>query len=47
VHAAKVGFEKYFLHKVRQGKSETFYENLVLDVLGIRKLKDIHIEPAE
>lgn len=47
VHAAKIGFEKYFLHKVRQGKSETFYENLALDVLGVKKLKDIHIEPAE
>jgi sulfide:quinone oxidoreductase len=47
VHAAKVGFEKYFLHKVRQGKAETFYENLTLDVLGIKKLKDIHVEPAE
>ena len=47
VHAAKVGFEKYFLHKVRQGKSETFYENLVLDALGIRKLKEIHVETAE
>ena len=46
VHAAKVGFEKYFLHKVRQGKAETFYENLVLDMLGIRKLKDIHMETA-
>ncbi len=44
VHAAKIGFEKYFLHKVRQGKAETFYENLVLDVLGIRKLKDIRTE---
>ncbi|WP_313192464.1 FAD/NAD(P)-binding oxidoreductase [Shinella zoogloeoides] len=47
VHAAKVGFEKYFLRKVRQGKAETFYENLVLDMLGIRKLKDIHIETAD
>jgi sulfide:quinone oxidoreductase len=47
VHAAKVGFEKYFLRKVRHGQSETFYENLVLDVLGIKKLKDIHLEPAE
>ncbi len=47
VHAAKIGFEKYFLHKVRQGKAETFYENLTLDMLGIKKLKDIHIEPAE
>ncbi|UDL90706.1 NAD(P)/FAD-dependent oxidoreductase [Mesorhizobium sp. PAMC28654] len=47
VHAAKVGFEKYFLHKVRQGKSETFYEGLALDLLGIKKLKAIHMEPAE
>ncbi|CAN7635285.1 NAD(P)/FAD-dependent oxidoreductase [Neorhizobium sp. LjRoot104] len=47
VHAAKVGFEKYFLHKVRQGKSDTFYENLVLDMLGIKKLKEIHMETAD
>lgn len=47
VHAAKVGFEKYFLRKVRQGKAETFYENLVLDMLGIKKLKEIHVETAE
>lgn len=47
VHAAKVGFEKYFLHKVRQGKSETFYEGLALDLLGIKKLKAIHMEPVE
>ncbi len=47
VHAAKVGFEKYFLHKIRQGKSETFYEGLALDLLGIKKLKAIHTEPAE
>ncbi|HVX99283.1 MAG TPA: FAD/NAD(P)-binding oxidoreductase [Pseudorhodoplanes sp.] len=47
VHAAKIGFEKYFLRKIRQGKAETFYENLVLDMLGIKKLKDIHMETAE
>ncbi len=47
VHTAKIGFEKYFLHKVRQGKSETFYEALALDMLGIKKLKAIHNEPAE
>ncbi len=47
VHAAKVGFERYFLHKIRQGKSETFYENFTLDLLGIKKLKDIQIEAAE
>ncbi|MGB3901045.1 MAG: FAD/NAD(P)-binding oxidoreductase [Mesorhizobium sp.] len=47
VHAAKIGFERYFLRKVRQGKADTFYENLVLDMLGIRKLKEIHIDTAE
>jgi len=46
VHTAKVGFEKYFLRKIRQGKSETFYEKLALDVLGISKLKEIHEETA-
>ncbi len=39
VHGAKIAFEKYFLHKVRRGTSETFYEKLALDVLGIDKLK--------
>jgi sulfide:quinone oxidoreductase len=46
VHAAKVGFERYFLRKIRQGKSETFYETLALDMLGISKLKEIHEEVA-
>jgi sulfide:quinone oxidoreductase len=46
VHAAKVGFEKYFLRKIRQGKSETFYEKLALDALGIHKLKEIHEDPV-
>ncbi len=39
VHAAKIGFEKYFLHKLRRGASEPFYEKLALDMLGIGKLK--------
>jgi sulfide:quinone oxidoreductase len=39
VHLAKVGFEKYFLHKVRRGTSEPFYEKLALHALGIRKLR--------
>ena len=39
VHTAKIGFEKYFLHKIRRGTSETFYEKLTLDILGIDKLK--------
>ncbi len=40
VHLAKVGFEKYFLRKLRQGKSEPFYESLALKTLGIAKLKE-------
>jgi len=41
VHGAKVAFEKYFLHKIRRGTSETFYEKLTLEILGINKLKEI------
>ena len=43
VHTAKVGFEKYFLHKIRSGVSEPFYERLALQVLGIDKLKEVRI----
>ena len=39
VHAAKVGFEKYFLHKVRSGVAEPGYERLVMRMLGIDKLR--------
>jgi len=39
VHLAKVGFEKYFLRKVRMGTSEPLYEKLALQMLGINKLK--------
>ncbi|MDH4385949.1 MAG: FAD-dependent oxidoreductase [Caulobacter sp.] len=39
VHLAKVGFEKYFLAKVRRGESEPFYERLALEIMGIRKIK--------
>jgi len=45
VHAAKIGFEKYFLRKMRKGESEPFYESLALNMLGIEKLKEV--EPAE
>ena len=41
VHAAKIGFEKYFLKKIKEGKSETFYEKLTLNLLGITKLKEL------
>jgi len=39
VHLAKVGFEKYFLHKMRKGTTEPVYEKLVMNALGIAKLK--------
>ena len=39
VHMAKIGFEKYFLGKVRKGRSETFYENAALNLLKTQKLK--------
>jgi len=39
VHLAKVGFEKYFLRKIRKGESEPFYEKLALQVLGVDKLR--------
>ncbi|HZX32536.1 MAG TPA: FAD/NAD(P)-binding oxidoreductase [Rhodocyclaceae bacterium] len=39
VHMAKVAFEKYFMYKLRKGKSEPVYERIVMDALGIMKLK--------
>src|SRR5574337_1235620 len=45
VHPAKIGFEKYFLRKMRKGESEPFYESLALNMLGIEKLKEV--VPAE
>jgi sulfide:quinone oxidoreductase len=40
VHLAKAGFEKFFLGKIRKGESEPFYEKLLLETMGIHKLKD-------
>lgn len=39
VHVAKIAFEKYFLHKIRRGESEPFYERFMMERLNIRKLK--------
>ena len=41
VHAAKVAFEGYFLHKVRSGKAEPLYEKLALDLIGAHKLRRV------
>ncbi len=40
VHLAKVGFEKYFLRKIRTGESEPFYERFLMRQLDIHKLKE-------
>ncbi len=40
VHWAKLGFEWYFMRKIRQGVSEPFYEKMVMRMLKITKLKE-------
>ena len=40
VHLAKIGFEKYFIRKMKQGNSEPFYEKFIMHKLGIRKLRE-------
>ncbi len=40
VHLAKVAFEKYFLRKMKKGTSEHVFEKVVMNALGIMKLKD-------
>lgn len=47
VHMAKVGFEKYFMRKIRSGESEPFYERFLLSQLDIPKLRKPVIDPAE
>ncbi|RYH12240.1 NAD(P)/FAD-dependent oxidoreductase [Tropicimonas sp. IMCC6043] len=42
VHYAKIGYEKYFLRKIRIGKSEPYYERFALKALGLDKLKVTH-----
>ncbi len=39
VHIAKVGFEKYFLYKMKNGTSEPLYEKYLLKALGIERLE--------
>jgi len=40
VHMAKIAYEKYFLHKVRNFKAEPYYEKMILQWVGARRLKD-------
>ncbi len=39
VHLAKVAYEKYFIHKVRNAKTEPYYEKTVLKMLGATRLQ--------
>ncbi len=39
VHVAKIAFEKYFMRKMKRGTSEPMYEKLIMDAMGITKLK--------
>jgi sulfide:quinone oxidoreductase len=39
VHLAKIGFEKYFMRKIRKGISEPFYEKMMLKFMGVVRLK--------
>lgn len=39
VHYAKIGFEKYFIHKVQVGESMPFYEKFALELMDIHKIK--------
>ena len=40
VHLAKVGFEKYFLYKMRRGSAEPVFERYLLKVFGVTRLKE-------
>ena len=39
VHLAKAAFEKYFLHKVRAGVSEPYYEKAIMRLIDMNKVK--------
>ena len=39
VHQAKIGFEKYFMRKMRKGNTDSVFEVFILKALGIEKLK--------
>ena len=40
VHLAKIGFEKYFLRKMRTGATDPFYEKWAFKTLGIKRLEE-------
>jgi sulfide:quinone oxidoreductase len=38
VHLAKIGFEKYFIRKMKKGSTEPIYEKYVLKLMGVTRL---------
>jgi sulfide:quinone oxidoreductase len=38
VHLAKVGYEKYFIRKMKKGNTEPVYEKYVLKMIGVNRL---------
>lgn len=40
VHQAKIGFEKYFLRKMKKGGTDPMFERFILKSLGITKLEE-------
>jgi sulfide:quinone oxidoreductase len=38
VHWVKIGFEKYFIYKMKRGNAEPIYERFMLRALGIKRL---------
>lgn len=39
VHWAKIGFEKYYLRKIKQGRVEPFFEKYAMRLMGVQKLR--------
>ena len=39
VHWAKVGFEKYFLRKIRKGQTEPYFEKMIMGLTKVTRLK--------
>jgi sulfide:quinone oxidoreductase len=44
VHWLKIGFEKYFIYKMKRGNAEPVYERFMLRALGIRRLETRAVE---
>ena len=40
VHVAKIAFEKYFLRKMKMGTTEPIFEKVVMNAVGIAKLRE-------